>query len=104
MTNKSLTLFAKIKFLRKLPNLQYLDYPCSCTYLYNSYILMDYPLPVDTISMKLSICVLRGHKSKFLSVPEDCFYLIGKSADPDEMPPYLCSISSGSSLFAKVPV
>ena len=54
---------------------------------------MDFPIHIDTISMDLSILYFKGHRSKFLkiehiSVPEDCFYLMANSADPDEMPHY----------------
>ena len=68
-------------------------------------ILMDYPIYINTISMVLPIFKgVIGQKliKWFTSVPEDCFYL------SKQIRPWwnatLCGISSGSSLFAKVPV
>ena len=62
---------------------------------------------VDTISMELSILYFKGFPVK-VSLKNYCSYIkidfiLANSAGPDEMPP-LSGISSGSSLFAKVPV
>ena len=40
----------------------------------------------------------------FLSLKIDCVFKSANSADPDEVLHNKCSISSGFSLFAKVPV
>ena len=71
------------------------------------FILMDYPIHIDTISMELSILYFKGSHVKIsikccMSVPEDCFYL-GKQCRPGSNATF-CSISSGSSLFAKVTI
>ena len=68
---------------------------------------MKIPIHIDTIRMELSILYFEGwqveiSKLWYISVPEVCFYLDNQSR------PWwnaaLCGISSGSSLFAKVPV
>ena len=55
------------------------------------FIRMDYPIHIDTISMKFSILYLRVGKSNFYKmmycVLEDVF-ILANSANPDEMPPY----------------
>ena len=53
---------------------------------------MDYPIHIDTISMQLSIFILRGCQTKFLK--NDVFlslrivFIQANSADPVEMLPY----------------
>ena len=61
-------------------------------------------ITLDTISMGLSILYFKGSQvesSKLwcISVPESCFIILANSVDPDIM-----CISSGSSLFAKLPL
>ena len=52
--------------------------------LFTPFILLDFPIHIDTINMDLSICILRGHELKFLNV--DNSFIFANSADPDEMP------------------
>ena len=65
------------------------------------FILMDYPIRIDTTSMELSFLYLKvspdwGHRSKFLL--NDVFLslkiviILANSAHPDEMPPYVAFI------------
>ena len=68
---------------------------------------MDYPIYIDAISMEQSIFYFNGLSVKsaikwWISVPEDIFYL-SKQGRP-WWNVALSSISSGSSLFAKVPI
>ena len=53
------------------------------------------------------LCVLRGHRSNFLShavfMSIKIVFTLANSADPDEMPPNV-TFHLRSSLFAKVPV
>ena len=68
---------------------------------------MDYPIHIDTFSMELTILYFKGLPVKisikwWTSVLEDWFVL-GKQYRPWWNVP-LWGISSGSSLFAKVPV
>ena len=68
---------------------------------------MDFPIQINIIRMGLSIMHFKGSrveicKLRCTSVVKDCF-CSSKSVDPDEMQCF-CGISSGSSLFAKVPV
>ena len=56
------------------------------------FILTDYPIHIDTISMELSIFYSKGLPVKIsikrcISVNEDCVLILANSADPDEMPP-----------------
>ena len=51
-------------------------------FIFTFFILMDYPIHIDTISIVLSILYLKGLPVKisindvhWISVPEDCFYL-----------------------------
>ena len=67
----------------------------SCIFKYFSSLCEPcYPTHIDTISMELSILYLKGLPVKITSiklciyVPEDCFFFLANSADPDEMPPY----------------
>ena len=54
------------------------------------FILMDYPIHIDTISMGLFILCFKGHRSTFLNY--DAFmslkfiFILANCADPDEMP------------------
>ena len=64
---------------------------------------MDCPVHIDTISMGLSIVHFKGSRvefSKFFYVflSPKIVLILADSVDPE------CCISSGSSLFAKVPV
>ena len=48
---------------------------------------------IDTISMEFSSLYSKGFQAKLsiklcISVPEDCFFISAKSADPDKIPPY----------------
>ena len=68
---------------------------------------MDLPKHIDTKVWDSQFCVLRGHSSKFLNndkfMPLKIVYILANSVAPGENAA-LCSISSGSSLFAKVTV
>ena len=66
------------------------------------FILMDYLIHTDIISMELSILCFRGCWSKLISVLDGCFNL-SKQYRPWWIAA-MCGISSGSSLFAKVHV
>ena len=80
-------------------------------YLLTLFIMMDYPIHIFRISMKLSILYFKGLSANFsikwcFSVPEDCFYLSrpvlwGISSGMRRR--WWGGVSSGSSLFAKVP-
>ena len=56
------------------------------------FILLDYPIHIDTISMELSILYLKGFSVQisingiFLSLK--IVFILANSADPDEMLPY----------------
>ena len=71
------------------------------------YALMDSSFWFNTIHLKGPLYILRGHrlyvpiKIVFLSLK--IVFVLAYSVDSDEMPHYaICSIPSGSSLFAKV--
>ena len=56
------------------------------------FIQMDYPIPIDTITMELSIMYFKGLQVKislklYIFCHQDCF-IVSNSADPDEMLPY----------------
>ena len=68
---------------------------------------MDFPILFDTISMGLPILYFKGSQGNFLnvdafSVLEGCFNLSKRCRPWGNAA--LCCISSGSSLFAEVPV
>ena len=65
--------------------------------------LMDFPIHIDTVSMDLSILYFKwSHVKILLYFSLNIVFILTISADPNEMPQR--GISSGSSLFAKVPV
>ena len=53
------------------------------------FILMDYPIQLDALSM--SLLFFKGLTVKilklYISDSEDCFFSLANGADPDEMPP-----------------
>ena len=61
-------------------------------YILTRFILMDYHIHIETISMEFSFCILRGYQSKFQE--HDVFpslkivFILSNIADPDEMLPY----------------
>ena len=68
------------------------------------FILMDFPIHIDTISMEESILYFKGLSVKIsmkwcTSIPEDYFY-----HEQTVQTLTKCRSSSGSSLFAQVPV
>ena len=54
---------------------------------------MDSPIHIDTISMELSICILRGCRSKILHndvfLSPNIVFILANRADFDDMPPYV---------------
>ena len=50
---------------------------------------MNFPKQIDTLRMGYSILCLRDHRSKFLNYDVVMSFILGNSADPDEMPPYV---------------
>ena len=64
---------------------------------YNYYLSQDSPLDILRV-YRLYV----PHTITFLSL--NINFAFANSADPDEMPPITGDISSGSSLFTKVPV
>ena len=65
---------------------------------------MDYPIHIDTISMKYSspFCILRGCLSNFLYNDYDVFLSLKEnSADLDEMPPSATSFHLGLQCLPK---
>ena len=57
------------------------------------FILMDYPIHIDTISMELSISYFKGFSVKIsingVLLSLKIVFILAYSADPDEMLPYV---------------
>ena len=52
------------------------------------FILMDFPLHIDTISMDLSILHFKGSQVELSNLSLKIVFILANSADPDEMPNY----------------